>query len=110
MKLRKLILSSFLVAALPLWAKSESKQPDSYAYTRGVEAYHEEKYKDALDWFKRELSEHPDNGYAYIYISGLRYGNQKAPLLLGQSVLERLGKIEIDNHGMKLVITHKVTK
>ena len=59
MKLRKLILSSFLVAALPLWAKSESK---------------------------------------------------KAPLLLGQPVLERLGKIEIDNHGMKLVITHKVTK
>ena len=50
MKLRKLILSSFLVAALPLWAKSESK---------------------------------------------------KAPLLLGQPVLERLGKIDIDNHGMK---------
>ena len=77
MKLRKLILSSFLVAALPLWAKSESKQPDSYAYSRGVEAYNEEKYEDALDWFKRELSKHPDNGYAYIYISGLQYGNRK---------------------------------
>lgn len=36
--------------------------------------------------------------------------NQKAPLLLGQSVLGRLGKIEIDNSGMKLVITHKVNK
>lgn len=36
--------------------------------------------------------------------------NQKAPLLLGQSVLGRLGKIEIDNQGMKLVITHKVIK
>lgn len=36
--------------------------------------------------------------------------NQKAPLLLGQSVLGRLGKIEIDNHGSKLVITHKVSK
>lgn len=34
--------------------------------------------------------------------------NQKAPLLLGQSVLGRLGKIEIDNPGMKLVITHRV--
>jgi clan AA aspartic protease (TIGR02281 family) len=33
--------------------------------------------------------------------------NQKAPLLLGQSVLGRLGKIEIDNPGMKLVISHK---
>ncbi|MDE6577675.1 MAG: retroviral-like aspartic protease family protein [Muribaculaceae bacterium] len=34
--------------------------------------------------------------------------NQRAPLLLGQSVLGRLGKIEIDNPKSKLVITHKV--
>lgn len=60
-----------------MWAKSEVKQPDTYAYTRGVEAYNEEKYADALDWFNRELSEHPDNGYAYVYISILRYGNQE---------------------------------
>ena len=33
--------------------------------------------------------------------------NQKAPLLLGQSVLGRLGKIEIDNKNQKLVITQK---
>lgn len=32
--------------------------------------------------------------------------NQKAPLLLGQSVLSRLGSIEIDNHSKKLIITH----
>ncbi len=32
--------------------------------------------------------------------------NQKAPLLLGQSVLGRLGIIEIDNPGKKLIITH----
>lgn len=31
--------------------------------------------------------------------------NQQAPLLLGQSVLSRLGKIEIDNPGAKLIIT-----
>ena len=36
--------------------------------------------------------------------------NQQAPLLLGQSVLGRLGKIEIDNPGTKLIITHKVNK
>ena len=33
--------------------------------------------------------------------------NQKAPLLLGQSVLGRLGSIEIDNPGMKLKITKR---
>ena len=32
--------------------------------------------------------------------------NQKAPLLLGRSVLGRLGSIEIDNPGKKLIITH----
>ncbi len=31
--------------------------------------------------------------------------NQKAPLLLGQSVLGRIGKIEIDNQNKKLIIT-----
>ena len=32
--------------------------------------------------------------------------NQKAPLLLGQSVLGRLGKVEIDNSKQVLKITH----
>ena len=32
--------------------------------------------------------------------------NQKAPLLLDQSVLGRLGKIEIDNNKNVLKITH----
>lgn len=36
--------------------------------------------------------------------------NQKAPLLLGQTVLGRLGKIEIDNTNMKLKITHTTTE
>lgn len=36
--------------------------------------------------------------------------NQKAPLLLGQSVLSRLGKIEIDNTNHNLKITHAVNK
>lgn len=34
--------------------------------------------------------------------------NQKAPLLLGQSVLGRLGKIEIDNSKKKLIITKQL--
>lgn len=34
-------------------------------------------------------------------------GNQRAPLLLGQSVLQRLGKIEIDNQRQVLKITTK---
>ena len=32
--------------------------------------------------------------------------SQKAPLLLGQSVMERLGIITIDNQNNKLIIKH----
>lgn len=34
--------------------------------------------------------------------------NQKAPLLLGQTVLGRLGKIEIDNKNKKLIINPSI--
>lgn len=66
------MLFAFISVFSQLWVKTEVKQPDTYAYTRGVEAYNEEKYEDAMDWFNRELSEHPENGYAYVYISILR--------------------------------------
>ena len=36
--------------------------------------------------------------------------SQKAPLLLGQTVLQRLGKIEIDNDRSVLLVTQKVKK
>lgn len=133
-------------------AKTEKKvkEPDTYAYTRGVEAYGAEKYQDAMDWFNREISEHPDNGYAYFYISAMYFGDQEVgravsaineaikrlpkkdkewssaalahrgnihaamedtvSILLGQYVLGRLGKIEIDNPEMKLIITHRIKK
>ena len=70
-------LISLTMFQISVWAKSETKLPDSYAFTRGVEAYQEGKHQDALDWFNKELSEHPDNGYAYIYLSALRYGNDE---------------------------------
>ena len=34
--------------------------------------------------------------------------NQRAPLLLGQTVLGRLGKIEIDNKNKKIIITPSI--
>lgn len=77
MKHRILTILTFVSIFTQLWAKSEVKLPDSYAFTRGVEAYNEGKQQDALDWINKELNEHPDNGYAYIYLSALRYGNDE---------------------------------
>lgn len=96
----KVILSviTMLWVAVTASAKSTTSQPDTYAYTRGVEAYNEEKYQDALDWFNKELSDHPDNGYAYVYISVLRYGNQEYGKALSaiDNALKRLPKKDKD--------------
>ena len=51
-----------------------------------------------------------------VYFGGLELTNvkasvvksQKAPLLLGQSVLERLGRIEINNFDKKVRVTHSI--
>lgn len=72
-----IIALTLLLSNTVTFAKNESKLPDTYAFTRGVEAYQDDKNQDALDWFNKEISEHPDNGYAYIYISALRYGNDE---------------------------------
>lgn len=94
MKLKTALLICFFASAVSLWAKPESKQPDSYAYTRGVEAFKEEKYDEAMDWFNRELEEHPDNGYAYLYISAYRYVNSEFGKALSaiNSALKKLPK------------------
>ena len=92
-----------MTANIPL-AKSQIKQPDSYAYTRGVEAYNEKKYADALEWFNRELSEHPDNGYAYVYISILRYEYQEYGKALSaiDNALKHLPKKDKEWHSLAL--------
>lgn len=57
-----------------LFAKSST--PDSYAYTRGVEAYQEDNYQEAYDWFNRELADNPGNGYAHVYMGIIRLINE----------------------------------
>lgn len=75
----KQIALLFIFCLLPtlMWGKTDTKLPDTYAFTRGVEAYQDGNNQDALDWFNKEISDHPNNGYAYIYISALRYGNDE---------------------------------
>jgi len=67
----KTILLSVVLTMLSvnLWAQDDIERPDSYNYLRGVEEYQEEEYASALEYFGKELDEHPKNGYAYYYIS-----------------------------------------
>lgn len=54
-----------------VWAQ-KFKRPDSYNYTRGVEAIQNNNADEAIEYFNKEIQEHQDNGYAYSYLSLLR--------------------------------------
>ena len=45
------------------------KRPDSYNYTRGVEAIQQENFKEALEYLNKEVDENPKNGYAFAWLA-----------------------------------------
>lgn len=68
--------SNILILILALcstsvWAQKFNR-PDSYNYTRGIEAIQNNNADEALEYLNKEIQEHPDNGYAYSYLSLLR--------------------------------------
>lgn len=56
-------------------AGQKNQEPDTYNYRRGVEALQNDKDQEALDYFNKEISENPRDGYAYYYIAVLHFGN-----------------------------------
>lgn len=77
MKVKLFIVICYLVLPITICAKTKSYYPSTYAFTRGVEAYNDGNNQDAIDWFNKELSEHPENGYAYLYLSVINSNNDE---------------------------------
>lgn len=77
MKLRNILLAMAVMAGMGNISAKEVKQPDSYAYTRGMECLNDGKYEDAMDWMQKEINDHPDNGYAYFIISTIHLANNQ---------------------------------
>ena len=77
MKIRTILFAIALMAGVANVGAKEVKQPDSYAYTRGMECLNEQKFEDAMDWMQKEISDHPDNGYAYLIISTIHAANDQ---------------------------------
>lgn len=76
----KRIILSLLIVLMPAVAALQAKpvkRPDSYAFTRGVEAFQAEKYSEAADWFKQELKDNPGNAYVYTYLAFIHEGNKE---------------------------------
>lgn len=74
--MRNFILLILLLCSSAMFADN-IKRPDSYNFTRGIEAAKNKNYEEALDYFNKEIAEHPDNGYAFLWIAVVRNYNEE---------------------------------
>lgn len=71
------IIFSFLILCSSVIYADNIKRPDSYNYTRGVEAINKNNTEEALEYLNKEIAEHPDNGYAFAWIALVRNYNEE---------------------------------
>ena len=74
--MRQFILS-ILVLCSSVMLADNIKRPDSYNYSRGVEAITNNNLEEAVDYLNKEINEHPDNGYAFAWIALVRNYNEE---------------------------------
>ena len=74
--MRQFILSILVLCSSAILADN-IKRPDSYNYSRGVEAINNNNAEEALDYLNKEINEHPDNGYAFAWIALVRNYNEE---------------------------------
>lgn len=71
------ILTYCILSISQLFAQKDyNKYSSSYNYVRGAELFFNEEYASSLEEFEKEIGQHPDNGYAYIYIGILKYNTE----------------------------------
>ena len=74
--MRQFVLSILVLCSSVILADN-IKRPDSYNYSRGVEAINNNNAEEALDYLNKEINEHPDNGYAFAWIALVRNYNEE---------------------------------
>lgn len=62
-----------LLAVIANTTAQNIKRPDSYNYTRAVEAINNNNTEEALDYLNKEIAENSENGYAFSWIASIRY-------------------------------------
>lgn len=83
--LRTLLICLALLAASSLdsFAQKYNKYADSYNFRKGMEALDERDYKKAESAFISEIKDNNDNGYAYLWLGVIQYGNDEYGKALG---------------------------
>ncbi len=71
-----ILLFGFMMMGIEAHAE-KFKRPDSYNCQRGIEAFQNDNYDEAFEYFTRELKDNPKNGYAHTLISAIHYANNE---------------------------------
>jgi clan AA aspartic protease (TIGR02281 family) len=66
-----------IISPVSLNAQKYNKYGDSYNFRKGMEALDERDSKKAEDSFRKEIDEHPENGYAYLYLAHIQQHNEE---------------------------------
>ena len=77
MKKSFILLALLLFCVVGMLNAQKVKRPDTYNYSRGVEAADNNEDEEALEYFNKELQDNPKNGYAFTWIALLRYDNEE---------------------------------
>ena len=73
----KIIPLSFLIVYSSVLYADNIKRPDSYNYTRGLEAIQNNNLEEAINYLNKEISEHSENGYAFAWVALVRNHNEE---------------------------------
>lgn len=93
-----------LLAVIFLSGISQAKAPEykeSYNFKRGLEAMDSEDYQQAREYFNKELSDNPDNGYAYNWLAmaHMAEGNSSGAITALNKALKNLPKKDKETVG-----------
>ena len=94
MKVKALCAIAAAIMISTATAAQDVKRPDSYNYTRGVEAAQNGNAEEAIEYLGKELQDNPENGYASIWLAGV-YNNQEEygrALSLANNAVENIPK------------------
>ncbi len=69
--MRQILFSILLIWSSVIYA-GDIKRPDSYNFTRALEAIQNNDMYEALEYLNKEIKDHPDNGYAFAWIAQLK--------------------------------------
>lgn len=70
--MRTLLIAIISILSITAHAQDKMNRPTSYNYQRGVEAVQKENTEEAIEYLNKEISDNPQNGYAYSWIALVR--------------------------------------